>query len=29
VRERKADEARLLGLGWLRRRDGERDQELV
>jgi hypothetical protein len=29
VRERKADEARLLGLGWLRRRDGERDHELV
>lgn len=29
VRERKADEARRLGLGWLRRRDGARDQELV
>jgi hypothetical protein len=29
VRERKADEARLLGLGWLRRRAGERDQVLV
>ena len=29
VRERKADEARLVGLGWLRPRDGERDQELV
>jgi hypothetical protein len=29
VRARKADEARLLGFGWLRRRDGERDQELV
>ena len=29
VRERKADEARRLGLGWLRRRDGARDEELV
>ena len=29
VRERKADEARRLGLGWLRRRDGARDGELV
>jgi hypothetical protein len=29
VRERKADEARRLGLGWLRRRDGTRDEELV
>jgi hypothetical protein len=29
VRERKADEARRLGLGWLRRRGGARDEELV
>jgi hypothetical protein len=29
VRERKADEARRLGLAWLRRRDGTRDEELV
>jgi hypothetical protein len=29
VRGRKADEARLLGLGWLRRRDDARDEELV
>ena len=29
VRERKADEARRLGFGWLRRRGGARDQELV
>ena len=29
VRERKADEARRVGLGWLRRRDGARDEELV
>ncbi len=29
VRERKADEARRLGLGWLGRRDGARDEELV
>ena len=29
VRERKADEARHLGLGWLRRRDDARDEELV
>ena len=29
VRERKAGEARLLGLGWLRRRDDARDEELV
>ena len=29
VRERKADEARRLGLGWLRRRDDARDEELV
>jgi hypothetical protein len=29
VRERKADEARRLGLGWLRRREGARDEELV
>ena len=29
VRERKAYEARRLGLGWLRRRDGTRDEELV
>jgi hypothetical protein len=29
VRERKADEARRLGVGWLRRRDDARDEELV
>jgi hypothetical protein len=29
VRERKADEARRLGFGWLCRRGGARDQELV
>ena len=29
VRERKADEARRLGFGWLRRRGGARDEELV
>jgi hypothetical protein len=29
VRERKAGEARRLGLGWLRRRDDARDEELV
>src|SRR4051794_8210019 len=29
VRGRKADEARRLGLGWLRRRDGTRDEEFV
>ena len=29
VRERKADEARRLGLGWLRRRDEAHDEELV
>ena len=29
VRERKAGEAARLGLGWLRRRDGARDEELV
>jgi hypothetical protein len=29
VRDRKADEARRLGLGWLQRRDGARDEELV
>jgi hypothetical protein len=29
VRERKADEARRLGLGWLRRREGAPDEELV
>jgi hypothetical protein len=29
VRERKAGEARRLGLGWLHRRDGARDEELV
>ena len=29
VRERKAEEARSVGLGWLRRRDGARDEELV
>jgi hypothetical protein len=29
VRGRKADEARRLGLGWLRRRDDARDEELV
>jgi hypothetical protein len=29
VRARKADEARRLGVGWLRRRDGARDEELV
>ena len=29
MRERKAGEAALLGLGWLRRRDGARDEELV
>ena len=29
VRERKAGEAARLGLGWLRRRDDARDEELV
>jgi hypothetical protein len=29
VRARKADEARRLGLGWLQRSDGARDEELV
>jgi hypothetical protein len=29
VRERKAGEAALLGFGWLRLRDGARDEELV
>jgi hypothetical protein len=29
LRERKADEARRLGFGWLRRRGGARDEELV
>jgi hypothetical protein len=29
VRARKAAEARRVGLGWLRRRDGARDEELV
>lgn len=29
LRERKAGEARRLGLGWMRRRDGARDEELV
>jgi hypothetical protein len=29
VRERKANEARRLGLGWLGRRDDARDEELV
>ena len=29
VRERKAGEARRLGLGWLQRRDDARDEELV
>ena len=29
VRERKAGEARRVGLGWLRRPDGARDEELV
>ena len=29
VRARKADEARRVGLGWLRRREGARDEEFV